>query len=161
MYACRPAAISERTKSYTPGRLSGERSDVFTGVRPGGISSSRLRSRSPCSAMASERGIGVADITLEHTIHPLRRYHVSMDRPKRSGLSPCQFEGQRFVQRANEVIGSTVRDPGPFFRRSFSSLRLNKLEEEELVERKATPATFGVVDRLGSMQPRQRLLERG
>ena len=108
-----------------------------------------------------DRGLPRPDITLEHTIHPLRRYHVSMDLPKRSGLSPCQFEGQRFVQRANEVIGSTVPDPGPFFRRSSSSLRLNKLEEEELVERKATPATFGVVDRLGSMQPRQRLLERG
>ena len=63
MKACRPRAISSRMKLYIAMRLFSPTQSVWTGFRPGGISSMTETSRSPYRVMARVRGMGVAVIT--------------------------------------------------------------------------------------------------
>jgi len=81
--ACRPLAICWSMKLYARSRSSSVSRWVSSGVRPGGISSITVRSRSAWRVRASVRGMGVAVITSRCGLAPLPRSRPRCATPKR------------------------------------------------------------------------------
>ena len=89
-----------------------------------------------------DQGLPGAHIALEHAAHAARGRHVGVDLAQCGDLAARQLERQASVQRADELVGATERDSGPFTRGAVALPGLQELQEEELVVRESA---FGIV----------------
>ena len=83
IYACRPAPSCRARKPYISARFLPVMAYVFTGVRPGGSSSSTEMSKSPNKSSPSVRGMGVALITSRWGLSALSASAARWRTPKR------------------------------------------------------------------------------
>ena len=75
-------------------------------------------------------------------------------------MRPCEGERKRLEQRANELVRALMPDAGLELGRLSTRLRLDELQEKELVVGEAAAAPFHVVQCVWAMHPRKRLAER-
>ena len=141
-YALPPRAISRRISSKTFRRPSSVTTFVRTGILPRGISSSTETSRSPYSAIASVRGIGVAVMTRRcGEILPFLRREARCSTPKPVLLVD---DAQRQVAERDALLDQGMRPhddvrlpvPDPFSNR-FALLRRQRGGEEGDTDRQS------------------------